>query len=131
MNDATVNSILSGDAKIMVEEAEKLARCPKLTASQLRKFFGTIKSIELRFFAEEVEKRKELGAYGNELMLLIPKIFYAVARANAKPGDELLSFRDDIAKLIKKVATEDSSEKFKHFCDFFEALVAYHKVYNK
>ena len=131
MNDATVNLILSGDAKIMVEEAEKLARCPKLTASQLRKFFGTIKSIELRFFAEEVEKRKELGTYGNELMLLVPKIFYAVARANANAREPLMVFRDDMEKLIRKVAEDDKPETFKHFCDFFEALVAYHKVYNK
>ncbi len=131
MNEATIANILKGDAKTMVKEAENLAGCPKLTASQLRKFFGTIKSIELRFFAEEVENRRTLGVYGDELMLLVPKIFYAVARAGAKAGDPLMGFRDDMAKLIRKVAEDDKPETFKHFCDFFEALVAYHKVYNK
>lgn len=92
----------------------------KVTTSQLRKFFGEIKRIQADF-----ENCKM------DLILLDPKIAYAVGRAKkeARQGSllKIEEFYRQISPLISII--DEDQKKFKHFVQLCEAIVAYHKQY--
>lgn len=102
-----------------------------LTTSQLRRFFGAVKSLDLKVQAN--------GFEGNEsdFIMLKPKLAYAVGRArnaNRVTADiriadleEVLSFSIDI--VMNKCSNKETA--FKNFIKFFEAIVAYQKKYGK
>lgn len=109
--------IENGIKKDAIEFADKFAAeiVKDLTSSQFRNFYGELKRIEMKQFKE----------HETDFLLLLPKISYAVKRtahANSKAND----FLDIVKKAHDKVKDEVS---FKNFCDFFEALLAYHKVH--
>lgn len=83
----------------------------KLTTNQLRKFFGEVKRQQMRKFDR------------SELILLKPKLAYAVARA--EKGSKIGDFYNVITDAIDKVQNE---KEFKNFIKIFEAIVAYHKA---
>ncbi|HRP56363.1 type III-A CRISPR-associated protein Csm2 [Agriterribacter sp.] len=92
----------------------------KVTTSQLRKFFGEIKRIQADFENASMD-----------LILLDPKIAYAVGRAKKEArGDKKVKIEDfynQIAPMVSKIG--NSQKKFKHFVQICEAIVAYHKQY--
>lgn len=92
----------------------------KVTTSQLRKFFGEIKRIQADFDNCKMD-----------LILLDPKIAYAVGRAKkeARQGDilKIEDFYKQISPLISII--EEDQKKFKHFVQLCEAIVAYHKQF--
>ncbi len=89
----------------------------KLTTSQLRRFFG------------EVKRQQMMGYNPSEIVLLKPKLAYAVGRARKDAKKNTVSKIEDfyyvIADAIDKVKNEDH---FKNFIKIFEAIVAYHKA---
>lgn len=91
-------------------------RTKPLTTSQLRKFFGEI-------------KRQQMSGYNQtDIILLKPKLAYAVGRAKEKDPRGILKicdFNNVIAAAIDNVANKDD---FKNFVQLFEAIVAYHKA---
>jgi CRISPR-associated protein Csm2 len=126
--------ISKGDTKLMVEKAEKFGSYlaeksighnsrpihgSNLTTSQIRNFFGTVKKIEARGFNASGSER--------EFLLLKPKLAYAAQRDK---GSKLKDMKDVMIDAIDIVTSGDGDkeEKFNNFCDFFEAILCYHKA---
>lgn len=91
-----------------------------LTTSQLRRFFGEVKRLQMSGYNETA------------LVLLKPKLAYAVARANASSENSIANKIEYLYKIIVDVidtVLESSNQEssFKNFILFFEAIVAYHK----
>lgn len=120
--------IVKGDPKALVIVAKAMGIVLKgkgVTSSQVRNIFGYVKKIEV---AESTYTGPTLSdkSYG-QLVLLSPKLAYAIARANS-PSDEGLKLMKHIFdECIEK--TEKNADKFKRFVSFFEAILSYHKYY--
>lgn len=90
-----------------------------LTTSQLRKFFGEFKRIQ----AMGYDKAK------TDFILLQAKLAYSVGRATSKGNAlKMKLFADTVSKGIQLVSNED---EYNNFIDVLEAIVAYHKYYEK
>ena len=101
-------------AKQLVEDAEQLAQQLKraeLKSAQIRKIYGTVKDLEMRF---RTEKKIE----EDDVVLLRPKRAYA---ANKK--GEVRPLQEVLDACIKKI---NDYKDFERFVDFFEAILAYH-----
>ena len=90
-----------------------------LTTSQFRNFYGELKRIQLKGFENEK----------SSFHLLRPKLAYAASRAKTR-GAEV--FKQEILKAHKAVNIDESGaeKRFANFCDFTEAVLAYHKANN-
>ncbi len=84
-----------------------------MTTSQLRRFFGEVKRIEMQ---------EEYNA--SEVAMLNPLLAYAVGRDSdeTKIGD----FQREMSKAISEIKNK---EDFKNFVNIFESIVAYHKYH--
>ena len=87
-----------------------------ITTSQLRNIFAEVKQAKL-----------------NELPLKRPKLAYIRGRTDARKRGmhNLLELLDNLIKEIGTTETEDNKEKLTGFKTFFEAVLAYHKFYEK
>ena len=99
-----------------------------LTTSQLRKFFGAVKNIQLNVSIN--------GFSESDFIMLKPKLAYAVGRVRQKNQKCKERRIEDFAEVISSsidivVKSADKGEAFKNFIKFFEAIVAYHKRYGK
>lgn len=106
-------------AKQMVRFAEKLARdiFKDVSTSQIRNAYGTVKKLEMQSTFNDKSHR--------ELLLLKPKLAYARGRANKK--DAFKQLEDALGAGIDAVDVKQP-DTFKRFCNFFEAILAYHKA---
>ncbi|MBS4056314.1 MAG: type III-A CRISPR-associated protein Csm2 [Bacteroidales bacterium] len=95
---------------------DEKGRDAKLTTAQIRKFFGEVKKIQADF-----ENKK------GEIILLTPKLAYAVGRDKGKIG--LKSLYDLLTPLIAEINKDKA--RFRVFVQVFEAIVAYHKEFVK
>ncbi len=92
------------------------------TTSQIRNVYGEIKRIQLSGFSENK----------SDFLLLRPKMAYASKRATDK--DRRATGATDFEKVIKKAhgavasGTDGDAKRFENFCDFVEAILAYHKA---
>lgn len=94
------------------------------TSSQFRNFYGELKRIQM----------KGLKNNKNAFLLLEPKLAYAAAReTDNKKKDSSNEFYRIISRAHRLVlnASGDESEKFNNFCDFVEAILAFHKAYEQ
>jgi CRISPR-associated protein Csm2 len=124
--------IVNGDSRLLVDMSKKFGTdlamsskgkgyqgLNKLTTSQIRNFFITVKKIEARekFGNEEIR----------ELLLLKPKLAYA---AKKEDKTKLVDLKDVLTDSIDLVTSGegDKKEKFDHFCDLFESILCYHKA---
>lgn len=95
----------------------------KLTTSQIRNVFGEIKRIQMSGFDKQEAK--------TDFLLLKPKMAYAARRAQDKdkaPGATDFERVMKLAHEAVKARTENDTLRFKNFCDFIEAILAYHKA---
>ena len=133
--------LIKGVTKETVKYAEELAKhlveektgargyeIYPLTTSQLRKFFGAVKNLQMNIIVN--------GFSEGEFVMLKPKLAYAVGRVRQKnklcPDIRIEVFADVISNAIDIVNnTSDKKTAFKNFISFFEAIVAYHKHYGK
>jgi CRISPR-associated protein Csm2 len=134
--DDLAKIIIKGDTKLLVEKANSFGsdlaidkkkkdergrdrvEVAKLTTSQIRNFFGTVKKIESKGFDAEGER---------EFLLLKPKLAYAAKKA----GESKLNYlRDVLTDSIDLVISDegDKKEKFRNFCNLFESILCYHKA---
>lgn len=106
----------------MVEYAERLAKDihSDVSTSQIRNIYGTVKKLEMQ---NEFDNQ----AY-RQLLLLKPKLAYARGRAETKKRPAFEKLEQALGHAIDAVNLEDR-EAFKRFCNFFEAILAYHKAY--
>jgi len=113
-----LDAILGGDSKKLVETAEKfgkyLAGKPKeLSTSQIRAIYSKVQ--RLQEFNEDTLKK---------LNLLRPEMAYVAGRHGGKVKD----LRDVLDVAIEMI---DNRTKFENFKEFFEAILAYHKYYER
>jgi CRISPR type III-A-associated protein Csm2 len=101
---------LAIEAREMLNGREK--KIKKLSTSQIRKFFGSIKKIQADF-----EKSKD------EIIFLEPKLAYAMGRDKDSKIKELYPL---LSPLIRGINEE--KDKFNIFVNALEAIVAYHKA---
>lgn len=109
--------ITAGANREFVVFAEKTGKAlaeGKLTKSKIRSIYGEIKRIQAGGF----EKMK------SSFYLLKPKVAYALGRDEFNKGLQL--FKQVFDKCYPDVNDEHSYE---NFCNFFEAILAYHKAF--
>jgi CRISPR-associated protein Csm2 len=99
-----------------------------LTTSQLRKFFGAVKTLQMNVSIN--------GFTESDFLMLKPKLAYAVGRVRQKNPKCKERRIEDFAEVISTsiditVKSTNRDEAFKNFICFFEAIVAYHKRYGK
>lgn len=114
----TIKGIIDGNTKAMVKVSKELGKHLKvnrLTTSQIRNVFGSVKKMEMKGFQEK------------ELLLLKPKLAYAASRPGSTQGTRDL--RNVLSPAIDFVGNEQ--KKFENFCDFFEAILSYHRAAEK
>lgn len=93
-----------------------------VTVSQIRNIFGEVKRIESNIEASEE------GSWKQDFLFLRPKIAYAAARVLSKDRRSTIkAFKEVLEMAHKEVG--DSKDNMRRFAKFFEAIVAYHKVY--
>ncbi len=111
-----------GASKEFVDFADSFGRTLKsgrLTSSQFRNFFGTLKSIEM----------KGLGENKTKFYMLKPLLAYAYAR-NSTSGFK--DFKEVMDTGLDFIMTADESKQdkyFKNFCRIVEAILAYHRAH--
>lgn len=84
-----------------------------MKTSQLRKFFGEVKRIEMQ---EDINL--------SDVAMLNPLLAYAVGRDKNNRAKQ--SFQEEMSKAISEI---NNKKDFKNFVKIFEAIVAYHKLY--
>jgi CRISPR-associated protein Csm2 len=99
-----------------------------LTTSQLRKFFGAVKNLQMNVSIN--------GFAESDFIMLKPKLAYAVGRVRQKNLKCKERRIEDFAEVISTsiditINSTNRMEAFKNFINFFEAIVAYHKRYGK
>ena len=116
--------IEQGNTKELVshakDRAKELAKA-KVKTNQIRRIYGPVIKIQEQLSADD-------NKWERELSMLKPRVFYASAREK-----KLESLKNDIVEFIEVIekSKEDKKTAVKKFCAFMEALVAYHKWYDK
>lgn len=102
--------------------AKHLVEVKKLETTQIRNVYGSMKKLEMTGWNSQTAQR---------LLLLKPRLAYAAGRKDTvKDLQQVISkaidfiFDDEINKDEKM-----KEQAFQRFCQFFEAIVAYHKCY--
>lgn len=118
---AWITEGINNDTILYAEELGRmLAEGPfKMTTSQIRNFFGEVKRIQM----SRIENNKPA------FLLLKPKLAYAATRADKRQGITL--FKNVMESAIDAVQIDqlqNASARFQNFCDFLEAVLAYHKA---
>ena len=101
----------------LVDYAEKVGRYMArrgFTNSKIRSIYGEIKRIQM----SEFEKEK------SAFILLKPKVAYALGRDANNEGLKLFKEIFDLSS-----ADVTNQKSFQNFCNFIEAILAYHKAY--
>lgn len=121
--DRVIAIITQDEPKMLVEEAEQAGEelaAKKLTKSQIRNLFGTVRQIQMNWppsLSSEEEKSRV-----RELLLLKPKLAYQAARQDkVKPLADVLDLAID--------QVDGKRERFQRFVELFEAILAYHTKY--
>lgn len=120
-SDGWISSGITDDAIIFAEGFGKHLKTANFTTSQIRNVFGEIKRIQMAGL--------ENGR--TDFLLLKPKMAYAARRAQDKDRSTGATDFENVMKLAHeavKVRTEKDVERFENFCDFIEAILAYHKA---
>jgi CRISPR-associated protein Csm2 len=129
MNATRLSAIIvKGDAEATVQEAEALGKdlARKLSTSQIRNIFGTVRRIEMTWPDEPKNEDEEKAAAQakRELLLLKPKMAYQAKRERGRGVQTLVDVLTGAIDLV-----EGDRQRFQHFVDFFEATLAYHKAH--
>ena len=117
--------ILDGkDAQKLVKRAEEIAlevlKGERVTTSQIRNIYGTVKKLEMMKGGTGVMDR---------LIMLKPKLAYTAGRHDKVPGLKIL--RDILSNAIDLVSEGGQTKdiRLERFYQFFEAILAYHRAH--
>jgi len=121
-----ITSGINVEAIKFAEEFGKYLAKNRLSTSQIRNVFSEIKYIQMR-------GEKDFSI--TPLLLLKPKLAYAKAR-KASGGKNAETAAADLEKVLGKgidtiVAGEKQFLLFENFANLFEAILAYHKAYER
>lgn len=95
-----------------------------LTNTQIRNFFGEVKSIQVKGFSRNL----------NSFFLLKPKLAYLAARFRKTATEQAVRlFQVIMEKAYNSVQpeAENAAEQFNRFVDFMEALLSFHRFHSK
>ncbi len=92
-----------------------------MTKSQIRNVFGEVRKIEARWSQPEKNADENL----RRLQLLRPRMAYQ-ARREPKAEPLLNVLGDAITIVAHADDTTKQHRRFRHFVEFFEAVLAYH-----
>jgi CRISPR type III-A-associated protein Csm2 len=107
------------------EKGNEEKKLTELSSSQLRKFFGALKSLQNEILMDNnLNDEHEISGYKHQLLMLKPQLAYAAARAKSEYS-KIHNFHEVISQCIDFVKTK---KHFKNFISLVEAIVAYHKV---
>lgn len=133
--DDMADMIRGGDAEKIVEHTSEIANLIRnVSTHQIRNVFGPVKRMQLEWTRDTPEDKAR--ALYRQLVLLSPKLDYMVARADKKELKEQLPyFQKVIDAAIDEVGKGETYGKrweyFENFVAFFEALVAYHRKFER
>jgi CRISPR type III-A-associated protein Csm2 len=114
--EVKLDAVLGGDAAAIDELGEDLGRrLRELPPTQLRNFYGPIAKLRSQSGADERKKRARAHRW---------RVAYLVARADRK-ADPLWPV---FGELLKRAETQEHIDSI---CDLAEAVVAYHKYFEK
>jgi CRISPR-associated protein Csm2 len=125
--------IVGGDVNLLVQWADKVGKelaQQRLTSSQIRNVFGTVRQIQLRW--DKPGSATEPQAF-RDAILLQPKLAYFAEREKRAKGGTL--GMDTLQRVLQPALVlvgeggQPRRERFERFAEFFEAIVAYHKKY--
>ncbi len=135
-------AIIAGDdIEKLVEAAQKigknLAEVHKLTASQIRSIFGTVRRIEMDWVVPSLQPQRadSVRRAQREFALLQPRLAYQAKRALEKKSTGVKVLSEELTPAIKLVMGAKSLgaaiyyQRFRNFVDFFEAILAYHRAF--
>ena len=121
VNDGPAPEIINAARKFGEQINEK-----GLTTSQIRQVFSKLKSIEAKGYMQQ----------RSEFMMLKPFIAYAAGRQRKVQGLQDLKDRVtwgidavlDVKEADEKKHLAEEQKRFRNFCKFFEAILAYHRA---
>ncbi len=114
-------AVLAGDPAGIDEGAEKLAEALSragFTTSQVRNFYGSVAKIR-----DISDPARQIA----QIRMTRSRLAYLTARSNEKKRDSANHLWAVFGPLTKEVQPAQVAA----FCDFAEAVVAYHKFYEK
>ena len=113
---------IGGASKDFVDYADKFGRILKngrLTTSQFRNFYSTLKTIEMKGFNKTKTK----------FYMLKPLLAYGQARQGSNGYREFKNVMDTCLDFIMNAEESKQEEYFKNFCRIVEAILAYHRAH--
>lgn len=117
--------ILYGNAETLINTAQRFGSELKddgLTTSQIRNIFGEVRQIEADWQGVESDNAKSSM---RRLLLLKPRMAYQRARER-KTESLMIVLTDAIDLVAKSTEPQQQYNSFRHFVEFFEAILAYH-----
>ena len=123
VTDQDLDIIMKNDAvesaKKTVEIGEKVGTASaKVSSSQIRVVFSKVRLIESKWALDD-----NSGLQHRELILLVSRLKYQAVRDN--------KLNDLVELLARAINRVNDRQTFQRFVDFFEAILAYHKVGGK
>lgn len=113
-------------AQTLVKWADQIGKGLKdrgLTTSQIRALFGEVRQIQAQWSIDAQKAHRRL-------VLLKPKMAYRARKERGRAVQDLVDVLDPALDLvISSGGDKEVQERFHHFVDFFEAILAYHKSY--
>lgn len=118
--------ILHGNAETLVNTARwfgtEVATKDGLSKSQIRNIFGEVRQIEADWQRADSDNAK---SNMRRLLLLKPRMAYQ--RARERKTESLMVLLTDAIDLVAKATDpQQQYDRFRHFVEFFEAILAYH-----
>lgn len=125
--------VINGISKDAVEFAELFGkdlatmkegrRDESLTTAQIRNVFGEVRRIQMS---------NKKGYNESPILLLRPKLAYSAKRADRKAVKELADVLSEGVNAVVADGTDvEKSNRFENFANFFEAVLAYHKSFER
>jgi len=116
-------------AETLVEWACKLGKQlqeAELTTSQIRALFGEVRQIQAQWSLGG--DQRQLAR--RRLILLKPKMRYRARKERGKAVKELVSVLEPaLDRVIEAKDEKIQEQRFNHFVQFFEAILAYHQAH--
>ena len=131
VEQATLKTIITdpNGAETLVKIADQLGKSLKnngLKTTQIRALFGEVRLIEAQWSISD-EQREQAR---RRLILLKPKMAYRARKERGRAVRDLVDVLDPALELVIKEQNEAKQDaNFRHFVEFFEAILAYHKSY--
>ena len=129
MASSEIHTIISdpASAEKLVKMADALGKelsGKKLSTSQIRTLFGEVRQIQAQWSVAGQESKAL-----RRLVLLKPKMAYRARRERGAVEDLVKVLDQALDVVIQERNPGIQAQKFQHFVQFFEAILAYHQAY--